>query len=486
MTYQLHLKKRKRLPDRMASLRIRRSCLLIVAASLAVQAGCVTLAPPAPSARASDDWGVIAIVPARYTPASNFVTFAKGRSQGAAKGAAIVGGTMAGATAIAAAAAAGTVAYPVVILAAVLSTATAAGVGAVEGARIAVPPPTAQEVERVIGQAVAGLDVQRKVAGQLSTLLGAERHLRLASADAAGPTESGVPVDYAPLGAAGIDTVLEVAITDIGFESCGSELVRRLSSACEEPPNRRMIDLYMAAQARLVRVADGAEIYARRLNYKSARREIPRWVESDGRLLAEEIEHAYRELAERVRDEVVLLARIDLPMPSRFGVPGEHNPMYGICWLAPVYPKAQPLLVSEVVGSVFQRSDACPASGLHFSAVDSLQPTLAWSPFPRAVDRQRLEPATLEKIRDVTYDLRIWREEGCERGRPVYERSGLSAPVHRLEQPLAPESRYFWSVRARFVVEDRAMVTRWSHFDPLTCFPNDIADWQYHRFATPK
>jgi hypothetical protein len=68
----------------------------------------------------------------------------------------------------------------------------------------------------------------------------------------------------------------------------------------------------------------------------------------------------------------------------------------------------------------------------------------------------------------------------------VYERTGLPAPEHRVETPLAPGSRYYWSFRARFAAGERPTAMRWAHFDPVTCFPNDIADWQYHRFATPR
>jgi hypothetical protein len=85
----------------------------------------------------------------------------------------------------------------------------------------------------------------------------------------------------------------------------------------------------------------------------------------------------------------------------------------------------------------------------------------------------------------VTYDLKIWQVEGCERGRLVYERRGLTTPEHPMEESLAPASRYFWSVRARFALDARPTATRWAHVDATHCFPNDIPDWQYHRFTTP-
>jgi hypothetical protein len=89
----------------------------------------------------------------------------------------------------------------------------------------------------------------------------------------------------------------------------------------------------------------------------------------------------------------------------------------------------------------------------------------------------------------VSYDLRIWEAERCERSRLVYERSGLAAPEHRLETSLAPAQRYFWSFRARFIVDGLPIVTEWAFFDPYTCSPDDdVPEWwgyKHHRFRTP-
>jgi hypothetical protein len=46
-------------------------------------------------------------------------------------------------------------------------------------------------------------------------------------------------------------------------------------------------------------------------------------------------------------------------------------------------------------------------------------------------------------------------------GREVYYREGLEKPEHRVDVPLRPTMRYFWSVRVRRG-ED---VSEWSRFD---------------------
>lgn len=448
-------------------------------------AACGTVAPPPPAAASRDALGVLAIAPARFTPDANFSTFAKGAGAGATKGAAITGGTMAGSTAIAAASVPPMA--PVIVISGALATAAVAATGAVTGARAAVPAATAREIDATITAAVAKLDAQNALAEQLMTALQAEPWLRLAPRPVQGPTRAATSPDYAALRAAGVDTVLEVAITEIGFESCGPEFVRRLSSACPDDQGRRMVDLYLSARARLVRVADGEELFLRRLRYKSALREIPLWVARDGQLLAEEFAHAYRELAERVRDEALL--RTPLPLPARQShalLPGPDHPNYGLCWLAPDYPRVLPITLPEVVSAPFTKpGDVCPASGQHFASVDSRRPTLRWGAFPRAVDRERLARDVLQRISDVSYELKLWRAEDCERGHLVYERRGLALPAHTLEQPLEPGGRYFWSVRARFLVEGQPNATPWSFFDATSCSANDVTDWQYWRFVTP-
>lgn len=87
--------------------------------------------------------------------------------------------------------------------------------------------------------------------------------------------------------------------------------------------------------------------------------------------------------------------------------------------------------------------------------VNSLQPTFRWKPSP--------EP-------DVTYDIIIyeciklksfWR--GIERsvGREVYYRQGLKEAEHKINEPLKPDSEYYWSIRTR----QGEKVSKWATYD---------------------
>jgi hypothetical protein len=70
--------------------------------------------------------------------------------------------------------------------------------------------------------------------------------------------------------------------------------------------------------------------------------------------------------------------------------------------------------------------------------IESLQPTFRWDPSPEA----------------ETYDFVIYKAfkyKGFQRavGREIYYREGLKEPEHKIEEPLAPNAEYYWSVRIR-------------------------------------
>jgi hypothetical protein len=136
--------------------------------------------------------------------------------------------------------------------------------------------------------------------------------------------------------------------------------------------------------------------------------------------------------------------------------------------------------------------------------VDSLQPRLQWEAFPRPEDLKADREGGLRSARSVTYELRIWRAAGwygstcegwarCVPTELAYARGGLAEPVHTVEAPLAPDTLYLWTVRARFDLNDRPRVTQWavlirSDLDPQLPTPRDttIPSLGYYRFRTPQ
>jgi hypothetical protein len=248
----------------------------------------------------------------------------------------------------------------------------------------------------------------------------------------------------------------------------------------------------MIGRARLVRVADGTTIYSNEFRYDSPPRELADWAASDAEVFSEELERGYRDLAERINDELFLMTPITLPVPSYWLLPSDPN--YLVCWLRPVYPEAEFRIMNaeglkESFASALSRPQFTTTplylSPMMFTALDSHRPTLRWSVFPRDIDREKLDPAILSRMRDVTYDLRIWEVVGASRGKLAYERMGLPDPQHQLESALEPNRRYFWSFRARFKYDGLPMATRWAFFRFMTCDREQIPAIIYYRFITP-
>jgi hypothetical protein len=132
----------------------------------------------------------------------------------------------------------------------------------------------------------------------------------------------------------------------------------------------------------------------------------------------------------------------------------------------------------------YPKKPTAVSGGFAFYEVDSLQPTFRWESFPRPQDLRNDKDGLVAQIHNVIYDLKIWREEDYYSGKIAYRREGLPAPLHEIEEPLEPSTKYFWTIRARFEVGGRIRVTEWGVIrlgsrSPI--LPNPF----YYRFKTP-
>lgn len=94
-----------------------------------------------------------------------------------------------------------------------------------------------------------------------------------------------------------------------------------------------------------------------------------------------------------------------------------------------------------------------------FAEVDSLRPVLRWETFPP--EGVRYDAEQIGKVRNITYDLNIWLSEHDSPSFLIYSRRGLPEPRHEMEQPLLPCADYFWTVRARFIIDGKERVSEW-------------------------
>ncbi len=96
--------------------------------------------------------------------------------------------------------------------------------------------------------------------------------------------------------------------------------------------------------------------------------------------------------------------------------------------------------------------------------VDSLQPTFRWEAVTKPDVRYDFiiyERRPISALTWMPLRVGIQAHTFAAIGREVYYREGLEKPEHRVDVPLRPTMRYFWSVRVRRG-ED---VSEWSRFD---------------------
>lgn len=119
-----------------------------------------------------------------------------------------------------------------------------------------------------------------------------------------------------------------------------------------------------------------------------------------------------------------------------------------------------------------------------FVVVDSLRPTLRWQPFPGPGPRGGKPPDALDHIRDLRYELRVWRTTNGHSGTLVFRRDDIEEPSCELFHPLAPDLNYLWTVRARFSLDGRTYVTEWG-LSSLTLRNHVVPNPSCFRFRTP-
>ncbi len=426
--------------------RSRRMAAAVLAAVVLLQSGCATLPPPTTAHQG--DPGRVAVVAASEAPKLEFQGFARGKGEGAIRGAGASFGECLGA--MSHGGCSGELCGAVLVL--MLGICGAIGVvGGVVGAAEAPSAQAARADEGAAQAAFATAEIQEALRAHVAAaaLAAGERLVEPPPSPGDGAARSG----YAAFAAAGVDSVLEVALVEAGTRGRG----------INDP-----VAAYMTARVRLVSAADGRERFVRNYTYLGPRHALAEWAADDARRLRQTLEAGYRSLAEHIYDSVFRLYPFPEWSPHGAGV------LAAAFGLAPLSPRTRGALpADDLIGSRF-----------NWTEVDSLQPVLRWEAFPRAGDL-KVAPDEMARVAGVRYDLVIARSENAAPGEIVYRRDGLAATDHRLETALEPGARYFWSVRARFVLDGRERVTEWSsvHYaarEGLTA-PSPFS----YRFRTP-
>jgi len=396
-----------------------------------------TVLPKPPTETSREEWDSVVIAPARFTPATNFEAFAVGKTKGVAKGA-TVGAVLGVAGAAAFAVAGGPLAVFIAPYLAVAMVPAFATGGGVLGSDASVTTEDAKAADALIQENIKALNIQTTLAELVAETVRNDTGQVLTINQNVGLTGPDAKGDYSELARAGSGPVLEIAATEIGFEGSGKQL-----------------QFFLIVRARMVRAYDGKQLYNGEFIYEGDSYDGKRLMADNAALLEAELQRAYASVAESIVEQVFLSTA--LPLETSYQDPAHPilstlggDQACGLAWRQPA---------REFSPTVF--SDTDRANWNRFPVIAKPTPTLEWEPFPRAIDQRIRYAPLLNTVSNIRYDLRIWKVVSGAPPQQVYERRGLAAPIHTLDQPLEAGTRYFWSVRARFDVNGKVRATHW-------------------------
>jgi hypothetical protein len=395
----------------------------------------------------------IAVVPASFTPTGHFFSYPKGRPPGtsnrAAEGAifmAVMGG---------AEVAKGNP-YSLLFLPFFLATGTIVGAvsGDIEGGLKGVPKEEAANIRANINQALRELEIQKALTERFISVGTRRTPYRFVSLNGLEASTPETKPEYKSFQGQGFDLILEVSVEKVGFNVENGQ----------EP----LISFFIISRIRAIQTSDGSEIFTDTFYYESPQRRLSEWTVSGAIKLKEAFEKGYGEIAEPAIEKIFLLHffKVDSMWSG-----ASH------CMLKPISP--------ELLGLGFFSHQ------LKAARVDTLQPTFKWESFPREKDGKADQVDILNRIRDITYEFRLWRGKNGAPDERIYTRQGIPASEHTVEIVLEPSTEYFWTVRAEFNLGGQRRVTKWSYsrlpwppgLDP--CLDNSIPLYHYYRFLTP-
>lgn len=398
--------------------------------------GCANLpAPPTESLRTQ--WQRQVIAPARYAPQSNFRLFANTQKKSTAKGAAT--GSAMGLAVTGAFAAAGPLEAVIAPYLTVITVPVFAVSGAVVGNKSAAAESDIAALDKQIRRNLATLDLSTALAQAVTDEARQSAGRQLPVVDI-GPTVPDAIPDYRQLNQQGIDSVLQVAVSKIGFT--GGKQLR----------------FYLIATVSVVRLKDNSRLYEREFVYQSEPYEANLWAKNEAALFGEELNRCYTSLAESIVEHVYLLTHLPLATRAKgddrttmVNLMGAREAC-GLAWISPVRDY-QPSI-----------KDTKQRNWNRFPKTANRHPVLSWEAFPRDIDKRTAGAALLAGIGNVRYDLRIWQVVTDAPPKLVYERYDLTTPSYVVAQSLQPGERYFWSARARFELNGTLHATEWGYF----------------------
>jgi hypothetical protein len=229
-----------------------------------------------------------------------------------------------------------------------------------------------------------------------------------------------------------VDSVIEVGVEELLLPAWRSGATTNLPTPVS-----------VRTRVRVVRLSDSREVYNRSYGFVSDRRLFREWGEEGGAALRHALEAGFEQIAEQIIEDLLLA----YPLMPGFAITnaGANGRNYTIEPLEP------PVHQYWRAGTV------------HAAAAASLEPNFRWRPYPSQKVLNADFQGKLRRLSDLRYELRVYRlDEQRRNARTIVERNNIEATEYRMTQPLAPDTEYVWSVRARFALDTGERTSRWS------------------------
>ena len=271
-----------------------------------------------------------------------------------------------------------------------------------------------------------------------------------------------------------VDAVLEVSLRSMVMVGAGSvNIVTRGS-------NELLAGLGAATQVRVIDSGNQRLLGDFKVGQFSGFAPLEDWMAKRGGRMDDTLEQLSRRLAADIVDQA--LREYTPPEPRFDGEMPAPAPGTPDLALRPTIFSYYPIHALRPVSLPPQRSDTANTLRPRYGAMGAFtpvtgysnRPTLEWERFPR-VYAWAPERADAARISGVTYEIRLYNAlrrhvsggaDYLSPERVIYERAGLAQPVHRPETELEPCAAYFWTARARFVLDGRVRVTPWMSVGP--------------------
>ena len=229
-----------------------------------------------------------------------------------------------------------------------------------------------------------------------------------------------------------VDSVIEVGVEELLLPAWRSGVTTNLPTPVS-----------VRTRVRVLRLPDSREIYNRSYSFVSDKRLFREWGAESGAALRHALEIGFEQIAEQIVEDVLLA----YPLMPGFAITGAETNRRNYV-VEPMEPPAH---------------QYWSAGSARASLATSLEPKFRWRDFPGDKVLNADFQGKLRQLSSLRYDLRIYRlDDQRSTARIVLERNNIEATEYRMTQPLAPNTEYVWSVRARFALDTGERTSRWS------------------------